>query len=85
MSGLRRDIQDLVELYEYSSLYKVLHLAIKVETQLQKKKRPRGVVHTMTIILVLGKIKKENMINYHSRVPKTHLGLLMKLLILLKV
>ena len=23
MSGLRRDIQDLVELYEYSSLYKV--------------------------------------------------------------
>ena len=91
MSGLRRDIQDLVELYEYSSLYKVLHLAIKVETQLQKKKRPRGVVHTMTIILVLGKIKKENMINYHSRVPKTHLlgiihlGLQMKLLILLKV
>ena len=38
MSGLRRDIQDLVELYEYSSLDKVLHLAIKVETQLQKKK-----------------------------------------------
>jgi len=39
VSGLRRDIQDLVDLYEYSSLDKVLHLAIKVETQLQKKKR----------------------------------------------
>ena len=33
VSGLRRDIQDLVELYEYSSLDKVLHLATKVETQ----------------------------------------------------
>jgi len=41
-SGLRRDIQDLVELYEYSSLDKVLHLAIKVETQLQKKKKAKG-------------------------------------------
>jgi len=38
LSGLRRDIQDLVELYEYSFLDKVLHLAIKVETQLEKKK-----------------------------------------------
>jgi len=48
-------------------------------------------VHTMTTILVLGKVKKENMINHHPRVPKTYLlglirlGLLMKLLILLKV
>ena len=48
-------------------------------------------IQLMTTILVLGKIKKENMINHHSRVPKTHLlgliriGLLMKLLILLKV
>jgi len=45
----------------------------------------------MTTILVLGKVKKENMINHHPTVPKTHLlgliclGLLMKLLILLKV
>jgi len=39
VSGLRRDILDSVELYEYSSLDKVLHLAIKVETQLQKKKK----------------------------------------------
>ena len=39
VSGLRRDIQDLVELYEYSSLDKVLHLAIKVETQLPLQKK----------------------------------------------
>ena len=37
VSGLRRDIQDLVELYEYSSLKKLFHLAIKVESQLSKK------------------------------------------------
>jgi len=41
VSGLRKDIQDLVELYEYSSLDKVLHLATKVETQLQKKKEAK--------------------------------------------
>jgi len=29
VSGLRRDIQDLVELYEYSSLEKLVHLAIR--------------------------------------------------------
>jgi len=91
VSGLRRDIQDLVELYEYSSLDKVSHLATKFKLNCKRKKRPRGVVYTMTTILVLGKIKKENMINHHPRVPKTHLlglirlGLLMKLLILLKV
>jgi len=37
MSGLRREIQDIVELYEYSSLQKLVHLAIKVESQLLKK------------------------------------------------
>jgi len=42
VSGLRRDIQDLVDLYEYSSLEKVLHLAPKVETQLQKKKEAKS-------------------------------------------
>jgi len=34
VSGLRREIQDIVELYEYSSLKKVVHLAIKLESQL---------------------------------------------------
>jgi len=37
VSGLRREIQDVVELYEYSSLEKLVHLAIKVESQLLKK------------------------------------------------
>jgi len=34
VKGLRRENQDVVELYEYSSLEKLVHLAIKVETQL---------------------------------------------------
>jgi len=29
VSGLRREIQDIVELYEYTSLEKLVHLAIK--------------------------------------------------------
>jgi len=37
VSGLRREIQDVVELYAYSSLEKLVHLAIKVESQLSKK------------------------------------------------
>jgi len=32
VSGLRRDIHDVVELYEYSSLEKLVLLAIKVES-----------------------------------------------------
>ena len=37
VSGLRREIQDVVELYEYSTLDILVHLAIKVESQLLKK------------------------------------------------
>jgi len=37
ISGLRRDIQDVVELYEYASLEKLVHLSIKVESQISKK------------------------------------------------
>ena len=37
VSGLRREIQNVVELYEYSSLEKLVHLAIKVESQILKK------------------------------------------------
>jgi len=37
VSGLRREIQDVVDLYEYSTLSKVLHLALKVENQLKRK------------------------------------------------
>ena len=38
LSGLRREIQNVVELYEYTSLEKLVHLAIKVESQILKKK-----------------------------------------------
>ena len=37
VSGLRREIQDVVELYEYTTLEKLVHLTIKVESQLLKK------------------------------------------------
>jgi len=37
MRGLRREIQDIVELYEYFSLEKLVHLALKVESQIYKK------------------------------------------------
>ena len=37
VSGLRRGIQDIVELQEYSSLGSLVHLAMKVESQLVKK------------------------------------------------
>jgi len=37
VSDLRRDIQDVVELYKHSSLEKLVHLAIKVESQISKK------------------------------------------------
>ena len=36
VSGLRREIKDLVKLHEYTSLKKVFHLAIKVESHLLK-------------------------------------------------
>jgi len=32
VSGLRREIQDIVELYEYSSLENLVHLTIKAES-----------------------------------------------------
>ena len=37
VSGLRREIQNVVELYEYTSLEKLVHLTIKVESELFKK------------------------------------------------
>jgi len=37
VSGLRREIQDIVDLYEYYSLEKLIHLALKVESQILKK------------------------------------------------
>ena len=37
VSAQRKDIQDIVELQEYSSLDSLVHLAMKVEAQLAKK------------------------------------------------
>jgi len=37
VSGLRREIQNVVELYEYKSLEILVHIAIKVESQLSRK------------------------------------------------
>jgi len=37
VSGLRREIQDVVEIYEYSSLKKLVHIAIKVQSKISKK------------------------------------------------
>jgi len=37
VSGLRREIQNVVELYEYTSLEKLVHLNIKGESQLLNK------------------------------------------------
>jgi len=37
VSGLRREIKDVIELYEYSSLKKLVHLAIKVESHILTK------------------------------------------------
>jgi len=37
VSGSRQEIQDVVKLYEYTSLEKLVHLAVKVESQVLKK------------------------------------------------
>jgi len=37
VSGFKREIQDVVELHEYSSLETLVHLAIKVESQIARK------------------------------------------------
>ena len=41
VSGLRREVQDVFELYEYSTLDKILHLALKVESQLKNKQEAK--------------------------------------------
>ena len=41
VSGLRREVQDVVELYEYSTFDKILHLVLKVESQLKKKQEAK--------------------------------------------
>jgi len=56
VSGLRRDIQNIVELYEYSSLKKLVHLAIKVKSQILKKQLSK--IHIMmTSTNIYGRIQ----------------------------
>jgi len=41
VSCLKREIQYVVELYEYSNLSKVLHLTLKLESQLKKNQEAK--------------------------------------------
>jgi len=41
VSGLKRDIQDQVELYEYSTLVNVFTLALRIEIQLKRKRKAK--------------------------------------------
>ncbi|RDX60673.1 hypothetical protein CR513_61168, partial [Mucuna pruriens] len=36
LNGLNRDIRDLVKLYDYTSIYMLVHQASKVESQLKR-------------------------------------------------
>jgi len=56
VSGLRRNIQDVVELYEYTSLERLVHLAIKVESQISKKTSFQNLI-MMAFTTLLGKTK----------------------------
>jgi len=56
VSGLRREIQNVVELYEYTSLDKLVHLAIKVQSQLLRKTFS-NIFIMMTFTTHLGRIK----------------------------
>jgi len=56
VSGLRREIQDVVELHEYSSLETLVHLAIKVESQIARKILLKILI-MMAITTLLGKSK----------------------------
>jgi len=51
VNGLRRDIQDQVELYEYSTLQNVFTLALWIETHLKRKNRARKSYSLITLSL----------------------------------
>jgi len=56
VSGLRRDIQDVVEVQEYSSLGSLVHLAMKVESQIAERNAFKT-LPMMVTTTTLGKIK----------------------------
>jgi len=80
-SGLRRDIQDVVELQEYSSLGSLVHLAMKVESQHAKKMLSKT-LPMMVTTTSLGKIKKHFQ-NILRRILLSNLRSLNLLLLLL--
>jgi len=56
VSVLRREIRDVVELHEYSSLETLVHLAIKVESQIARKISFKILIMMATTTLI-GKTK----------------------------
>jgi len=70
VSGLRRDIQNVVGLHQYSSLQNLVHLAIKVESQISKKNALKILI-MMAITTTLGKIKTNL---FQSILLKNHLS-----------
>ena len=56
VSGLRREIQVVVEVYEYSSLEKLVHLTIKLNLNFQRKLISKTLI-MMATTNHLGKIK----------------------------
>jgi len=49
MSTLRKEIQDVVKLYEYTFLEKLVHLVVKVELPISTKHALRKVLIIMAI------------------------------------
>jgi len=58
VSELRREIQYVIELYEYFSLENFLPLALKGETQLGKRNEAKRSSYIMTTTIVVGKQRK---------------------------
>jgi len=78
VSGLRREIQDIVELYEYSSLEKLVYIAIKVESQILKETTLKILI-MMTSTIYKSSWKDKNKIstktylsNFSKETPSHH-------------
>ena len=69
VSGLRREIQDIVELSEYYSLEKLVHLAIKAESQLLKKTNLKNMASTNLHGRIKNKISTKNFLPIFQKKP----------------
>ena len=73
VSGLRRDIKDQVELYEYSTLENVFTLALGIEIQLKIKRRAKKSYSPNHYLITHGKERiKRNMISSLLTLIKNH-------------